>query len=124
MHIASMLLVNLPSIDAVQAFFNHKLRLRDIEAIDRVVRGESTLVRMVGVRPVAWARRPIFTCERREGGGVHVLLGDLDLAAPTPCGVVAKCEATRASRPKGEEVWLIDEWIPSGSIRVPPPPLH
>ena len=124
LHIASMLWAELPSADAAVALFRDRISAQDAEAIRRVARGESLLVRMTAPGPIGWAKRPIITCEGRGDGGVHLLLADLDHAAATPQGVVANCEVTRASRPSGPELWLIEACSPPCSARAPSTPVH
>ena len=74
LHIASMLWVELPSADAAVALFRDRISPQDEEAIRRVGRGESLLMRMTAPGPIGWAKRPIITCEGRGDGGVHLLV--------------------------------------------------
>ena len=123
-HIASMLLLELPSADVAVALFRGRISPQDAEAIRRVARGESLLMRMTAPGPIGWAKRPIITCEGRGDGGVNLLLADLDHAGATPQDVVANCEATRASRPSGPELWLVEACSPPCSARASTTPVH
>ena len=81
------------------------------EALGRVARGESLLLRMAVTGPVAWVSQPVFTCSPRAGGGVDVFLGDLAMLAPTQQEALARIEATARQRPKCVlETWRIDAW--------------